>query len=291
MPGSLERINRDIAALEQEVLRLGAEFQTTYTGYLQVLAGAVKQQLILACYHLCTQGYPRQFLQLSYNQRQQLQDLLKALARQIEAELVAQLPAAVGESGQPEEAAIAAENSDAPPLPVPVETPPEKPGLVPFTETSPEALAQWCERLENGIAEQLRMASNAANRLLQQAEVLPKRLPEAVLEAALKADPPEAIVGPPNVLNLLIETVGEKPGDQEPQSEEELRRLAVMQVLALHLRLSEIEFADSMVMGWRNKLRSLTGRLKSLGQEFQKKQREKAVAEAEAAWRASWTNE
>jgi uncharacterized protein YecT (DUF1311 family) len=61
--------------------------------------------------------------------------------------------------------------------------------------------------------------------------------------------------------------------------------------VAIHLRLSEIEFADSTVMAFRNQIRNLNAQFTTLRREFQKKQRERTVADAQAAWRACWFEE
>ncbi len=61
-----------------------------------------------------------------------------------------------------------------------------------------------------------------------------------------------------------------------------------MQVSAIHLRLTEIEFADAALTPARTKIRTLSAQLRNLGREYQKKMREQAIAEAQAAWRSSW---
>src|SRR3712207_1737539 len=91
MVGSVERIAQDIAALDKAVAELAEELHGSYSNYLAVLGQAVRQQLILASYHVCTQGYPEQFLSLSFSQRQQLQQTLRNLAQQVHEELLAQL--------------------------------------------------------------------------------------------------------------------------------------------------------------------------------------------------------
>jgi hypothetical protein len=65
----------------------------------------------------------------------------------------------------------------------------------------------------------------------------------------------------------------------------------VTQLIAIQLRLSEIEFADTNVRTARNQVRQLESKLASLGREYHKRQRERTIAEAEAAWRASWFDE
>jgi hypothetical protein len=86
------------------------------------------------------------------------------------------------------------------------------------------------------------------------------------------------IPSPPNLLNLVIEISDEE--DSEDSS--------FTQIMAIYLRLSEIEFADAILLSERKGIRSILVQLNKLGREYQKRQREIKIAEAEAAWRASW---
>jgi hypothetical protein len=285
MARAVEQIERDIAALEETVRAIAAELHSAYTSYLTALGQAVQQQLILASYHLCTQGYPESFLGLSFNQRQQLQQAIRKLGQNAAEQLIAstkieetedrnQEPEEILDltqnsklNGQPEEAFQSALVSKL------------KPQNSPHP-SSPRSLAQWQQNLEQAIANTLKTLSRETNRLLQQAGILPKSLPAPVLEAAVNASEgvAEAMPGPPNLLNLLIES----------ENNQESGDSSVTHIIAINLRLAEIEFADATVRAGRNQIRNLEGRVRSLGREYLKKQRERAVAEAEAAWRASW---
>ncbi|HEY9873125.1 MAG TPA: hypothetical protein V6D12_06800, partial [Candidatus Obscuribacterales bacterium] len=149
----------------------------------------------------------------------------------------------------------------------------------PLQISNPEQLAEWQENLEKAIAHTLQALSVSTNRLLQQAGILPHQVPEAVLEAAAKAEAAgESVAGPPNLLNLLME----KENSQNSEGS------TVTQIIAVQMRLTEIEFADATVMAGRNQIRQLSSRLHTLRREYQKKQRERTIAEAETAWRTSW---
>jgi len=354
MAGAVERIEQDIAVLEEMVRALAQEFDDTYHRYLTNLGQSVRQQLILASYHICTKGYPERFLKLSFSQRQNLQQSLQKLVQQAQVQLVELIQVAylevasiddededevesdAVESDEPEvtetpdsvqtsalefqspefqtlefqtsefqtlESQPSEVASSEPPLQVPVEqltfqayTPPDsspasqeespiteeqKPTVTIDVLDSPEAVAYWEERIEEGIEEMLQTLSHAANRLLQKASILPDKLPEPVLEVAAKSGlATESVSGPPNLLNLLVET--------EDEDEDES---AVTHIIAIQLRLSEIEFGDATLSTWRSKIRSLLARLVQLGRQYQKKQRERAIAEAEDAWRSSWFEE
>lgn len=271
MAGSVERIERDLAVLEEAIAEIAKEFYSSYSSYLAALGQALRQQLILATYHLCTQGYPNQFLHMSFSQRQQLQQSLRRLAEQTKETLLAQLRS-------PNQSVVLStlthdsNNGNAEEL-----APPTAPEETPIKD--PKALVMWQEELEAAIAKILQGISRDSNRLLQQAGILSKKLPEPVLEAAAKVEATaEGIAGPPNLLNLVIEA----------ESDAELQSSTVTHIIAIHLRLSEIEFADPTTISLRHQIRSLSARLNTIERDYQKKQRERAIAEAEAAWRASW---
>ena len=349
----VQQIEQELQALDRSVSAIAIEFQDTYRQYLAVLGKAVRQQLILASYHLCTRGYPNQFLQLSVSQRQDLQQSLQRLAKQTQTQLQDQLQtvqafavsqrqiaevkerarererakadaAAIAElkrndptepetweisAGQDPEAAIEdlelnaleallqenasdSENaSDFSQFPAQFTDLPADPDTFAEAESSspelpifplpifPKTIAQWRDDLERSIVQQLQSLSHAANRLLQQTQILPSRLPEPVLEVAAKADiAAETSASPPNLLSLLVES---ESGDET----------SVTQLLTIRLRLAEIEFSDASIGVCRSKIRSLMAQLSKLGREYQKCQTEKAIAQAETAWRSSWFEE
>ena len=255
MAGALERIEREITALEEAIAQLATELHSAYSSYLTALGQAVRQQVILATYQVCTQGYPESFLKLSFAQRQQLQKALRRVAGQAQEQLGSHLEISTSDT-----------LSQVPSLQL----------------RKPEELTQWQENIEEAIAQTLQALSRNSNRLLQQAEILPHQLPEAVLEVAAKAEVSgDSVAGPPNLLNLVIET----------QNSEESESATVTHIVALHLRLSEIEFGDPTLLAGRKQIRNLLSRFSALRREYQKKQRERTIAEAESAWRTSWFEE
>ncbi|HEY9873540.1 MAG TPA: hypothetical protein V6D12_08880 [Candidatus Obscuribacterales bacterium] len=273
MAGTFERIEREIVALGEAIASLSAEFHSSYSSYLTSLGQAVRQQVILASYHICTQGYPDSFLRLSFSQRQQLQKALRRIAEQAKEQLLSQVQANLPPATPPETPTFGSLE------PAPISATDSDYDVPPLQISNPEQLAEWQENLEKAIAHTLQALSISTNRLLQQAGILPHQVPEAVLEAATKAEAAgESVAGPPNLLNLLME----KENSQNSEGS------TVTQIIAVQLRLTEIEFADATVMAGRNQIRQLSSRLHTLRREYQKKQRERTIAEAEAAWRTSW---
>ncbi|MEH2419832.1 MAG: hypothetical protein V7K48_02460 [Nostoc sp.] len=282
MARAIERIERDIAALKEAIQAIAVELQSAYASYLNTLGLAVRKQLILASYHLCTQGYPENFLHLSLNQRQQLQQAIRKLGQLASEQLLTCIKSEeVGVDGTDEkdegDGTDEGVTSSSSGVILGTSTPePHTPDT-----SSPIELAKWQQNLEEVTQEILKKLSHDANLLLQKAGILPKKLPEPILAAAAAAASEasaEVMPGPPNLLNLVIEI------ENEQQSEDS----GLTQIMAINLRLGEIEFADVTLSSERRQIRSILVQLNKLGREYQKKHRERAIAEAEAAWRASW---
>lgn len=301
MARAVEQIEQDLEALEEAIALLRAEFHTVYSQYLKLLGQAVRQQLILVSYQVCTHGYPESFLRLSFNQRQKLQQALRKLGGQVQEQLLSHLepseqftkteatdeteptPVEFPASSEQPHQTTQEQFPETLDIPVESEAPPIASETTEITKTASsksEELEQWQEQLEEAIAQTLQTISMETNLLLQQNGIIPDKLPAAVLEAAAKADASgETTPGSPNLLNLLMETQNE--GEEEDST--------VMRIVAINLRLSEIEFADPALSASRNQIRNLLAKGKKLNREYHKKQRERSVAEAEAAWRSSWS--
>ncbi|MEG3849576.1 hypothetical protein QT971_19730 [Microcoleus sp. herbarium19] len=307
MVGPRDRIQQDLAQLEEALAALTLEFHSTYENYLTALGQAVRQQLILACYHLCTQAVPESFLKLSFDGRQKMQQAVRLLAAESETKLRSLTAESEAEEAEEEEEEEFGEDEleedeleegeeiEEYELEEDEESEEEKEFSAinyQFAATnyqlpianSPESLARWQNSIEKSIAQIVKLLSHDTNRLLQLSGMLPSQLPEPVLEAASAAElSGDSIAGPPNLLNIVIET----DSSPAPRNLPETSRQA-MHITAIKLRLSEIEFADAATSAWRQQIRNLSVRLNSLGRDYQKKQREMAVVEAESAWRSSW---
>lgn len=171
---------------------------------------------------------------------------------------------------------------------------------------SPVSLAKRHVLLERHLRATLQTLSSMANHLLKLAQILPD-LPEMVIAAAAEAEAGESGgSGTPNVLNVLVEIGGDIrtkdddseendesfEEDEDPSFEENAEPEREMtHLVAINLKLADIEFADAHTAMWRSRLQEALIRLKRLGSRFQKLQQEKARADAEHAWRATWFEE
>lgn len=330
MVGATKQIEEKLKEIEAAIAEIAKEFYDTYEGYFKVLGQGIGQQLIFASYHICTQGYPEAFLNLSFSQRQKMQSELREIVKLAVGELeelleqnpeeqqnsdgisAPELMISILSEGDEEQQEVTSplkdqktsiefdsavlfptqtSDNEEPKLPDRIEENLNKieteeienyPENIIDKLDNLDTLISWQENIEKQIPEILKKVSHQANCILQNAEILPKKIPKKVLEAATKMESGETpLGGKPNLLNLLIEA-------EDPEEEKNSR---VTKVIALNLRLSEIEFTDINITAWRNKIRNLLGRFSQLQREYRKKQRERAVIEAESAWRSSWYEE
>ncbi|MGF1541549.1 MAG: hypothetical protein ACFCU5_14045 [Pleurocapsa sp.] len=88
MAKSIQKTQQELEALKVIVGEAGEELQDLYISYLNLLSQSVKQQIISATYHLCTQIYPESFLKLSLSNKQKIQQKLRELSEQIQPEIL-----------------------------------------------------------------------------------------------------------------------------------------------------------------------------------------------------------
>ena len=257
MPKSLEKIQKYLSAIEEKASQLSLEIHQIYRQYLELLDKSVKRQLITAFYQICTQAYPESFLRLSLEEQFQLQERVKELGKDVREHLLSY-----------------------------IEQHPDSEDRDVNQITNPEDLMKWCQYLEEGINETLENLSHKANRSLQQFHILPSKLPIKALEMALRADGEEnSISNLPNLLDLLIDSQ-DKEDLSNPEQDSKITKIT-----AIHLRLSEIEFADPTVSIARNQIRNLLEQLSKMRQQYYQVKRDYTAARAEDAWRMSWVED
>ncbi|MEM6433537.1 MAG: hypothetical protein AAF773_06735 [Cyanobacteria bacterium P01_D01_bin.115] len=381
MARSLDQISTDLTTLETSTSRIDNDLKALYQEYLTVLGKAVKRQLVLAVYHLCTQAYPDEFLVLSVSQREQVQTGVRKIAAQgqtqikqlgqvfdlstladkLEAAVAAKYETTTQEETEGEtpaavdDDATVTNSGDANPVDLDestekrdetlanetLETPAhadETPAADDATmaivsqeasemiqrlstslslfavfgseSPSPISLAKRHVLLERHLRAVLKTLSSLANLLLKQVDILPD-LPEMVIAAAAEAEAGEPGPSTPNLLNVLVELGGDRPDEGQPpdlpdndddddddalpDDDEEFdpkdSGREMTHLIAINLRLADIEFSDPHTALWRSRLQETLHKLKRLGESYQKLQQEKARAEAEHAWRATWFDE
>ena len=147
--------------------------------------------------------------------------------------------------------------------------------------STPGNLLMWQRAVESDIVKMLHDISLEVNQFLQKRNVLPQEFPSRLFEAIGQGgDTAEALSGTPNVLQLTIEA-----GDAEDDAK------MLVRLLAIDLRLSEIEFADAEVSQPRHAIRKLLAELSGLRKRYAANQREYTIAQAEVAWRSTWSEQ
>jgi hypothetical protein len=317
MVRTIKQIRQDLESLETEVADISEQLRSVYLKYCQVLGQSVQKQLILASYQICTQVYPEAFLKISFNKRQKIQQNIRQLAKQIQSQLLTllDLPVKINvpqnsdlleqilkklslnqreSTSQEQETAenLAAEPQPPPTIPqnetqivsLTTEIPEEiKENLIKL-KNNPDLVIQWQRQLEKVIVNTLDKLSYDVNKLLQESDILPSQLPTKFIDVAIQAEENgAAISGPPNLLNMLVETEIEDDAERSPAP--------MTQITVIRLRLLEIEFSEPSLSILRQQIRQILTKLETIRQKYQKKQQELAIAEAESAWRASWYEE
>lgn len=278
----LKQINQDLVTLEGQVDQLAEQLYDIYTKYIDLLGDSVQRQLVLACYQLCTQTYPEAFLELNFQRRQNLQQTLQQFSQLTKQQFLSFLNNAPTQTESSPQTLTPPENPEAEEKPEnsleAEEKQEEEEENVPKPSKSTQ-LGHWYMDLEAKLIVTLQDLSKEVNQMLYAIGILPQQLPAKLLEAAVEAEEAGATVsGPPNILNILVEIDEE---ETKPDS-------TPAQICAIHLRLSEIEFADPSLNAERSQIRNLLAQLSQIHKKYQKKSREKAITEAEMAWRASW---
>ena len=291
MSRSLTGIEEKISKIETDTTEFFQEFQHFYRQYLKLLSYCIEQQLILAAHHICTEIYPDAFLRLTFNQRQRLQDRLRKLGREFEADLFVFLKNQAELLIEPEESAEnpTSEMTEA-------EESESQPKAVPLNTANPDELLHWSRSVEYGVRETLEKISKEANSLLRGAAILSNAIPAKVLEMAVEAE--ESGIGmnrsgQPNILNLLIEATAVSELDNDDENDDDDDEMpnpsSITKITAIHLRLAEIEFGDPNLSHARKQLRDFLEKLGKLRKQYRQLKQEYLTVEAKNAWRSSWS--
>lgn len=87
MTKSIQQVKQNLEILKSQVAETATELEELHSNYLELLSHSLKQQLILACYQICTQLYPQSFINLSLSAKQDLQQNLRNLSTELKTQL------------------------------------------------------------------------------------------------------------------------------------------------------------------------------------------------------------
>ena len=348
MTKSIQQVNQELKNLESAVADAAIELEKLHRDYLNLLSQSLKQQLISACYQICTQLYPQSFIDLSLNDKQNLQQNIRQISVELEpnlieiveqkelepeplnlnlmAELIKNLPKPKKSSEEDSTAEInlelvkaelkniefieinanSAESEE-------IETALEE-SLEEVNFENPEHLILWHKQIERKIKKILDSCSRKVNKYLQEARILPDRIPSQVIDLAMQADTAKGMQNQgkqqriPHVLHLALESEGDK--SLETRLEEERPRIELkrkgtrsdtglpltssklpkdlVQISLLRLRLAELEYHNPLLNAKRGQIRNLMAKVKKLNNRYRDIKQEAVIIEAQAAWRSSW---
>ena len=296
MTKSIKQLKDNLTALDEKVKDLANNLQDLYQDYLPHLVEVVKRQLMVATYQICTQKYPDTFLKLSYSHRTKLQEQIKSLASEFPHKLVEswdkietsdnvflqelceQILAIISSTKNTSELTaqkVEDEHNSSEKITVySQDLKDNSHGL----ELPPEELIKLQVELDDYLEECLIDLSNSANKYLQEVNVLPNNIPNQILAIALQAEENTSIVsGAPNLLSILIQ--------KEPKSDEQVD---IQPIIAICLRINDLEFHNSNLNLIKQKIIKILSKLTDLDDKYKDLQQEYLIAQAEAAWRASW---
>lgn len=290
MAGKIHQLKQEVAALEEKTKEFVDLFRNRYQAYLELLSEAASKHLILASYQVCTQKYPQEFLKLSYSQRQKLQESIKQIGKNSKDKLLELLTKKHSKIKREinilEEMLLGLETTEV--TETETEDTPHEASEELLNLQNPDDLLDWIQHIEKGIIQVLDDLSMALNDQLQQYKLIPPQLPKQVITMALQAEVADQVStsGNPNLLDVLIET--ETKSSSSENTEDKNNPAKITKLIAIHLRLTEIEFAEPNLSLQRKAIRQLIEQTQQLKKQYYKKQKECAIAEAESAWRASW---
>lgn len=164
------------------------------------------------------------------------------------------------------------------------------------TVRNPEQLLEWNESLEQMVRQCLRSASQSATQIMVNHKILPHTIPDAILEIAMQGEGGSPANTPPGLVDFTVEMgkvdLGKlESGKLELEGEEGRKTMKRIHVIAIVLRLTELEFNHPVLTAWRGKIRQLEQQLRHLSHQYQKRQRDLSVVRAESAWRSSWPHD
>ncbi|MEM7592373.1 MAG: hypothetical protein AAF383_12770 [Cyanobacteria bacterium P01_A01_bin.83] len=320
MTKSIQQVKQDLDNLKSTVANTAIELEKLYSSYLDLLSHSLQQQLIFACYQICTEIYPQEFLNLSLSEKQELQQSLRRMGVQLKselteiinykelepeplevnlmAELLKNLPKPKKNKGESTEeepeinlelVKAELENIELIEIGSAVEFSEEEETEALPTERvdfeNPKHLISWHKQIERVIKKTLDKTSSKVNKCLQDSSVIAEAIPRKVIEVAMQADSSRG--GANNSKSSGFPHIMHLAIETEKKKKPQPSPKAV-QISLLRLRLAELEFSDHILSAKRREIRNLLSKITKLNSKYESIQQEIAVIEAQAAWRSSW---
>ena len=322
MTKSIQQVKQDLENLKSTVADTAIELEELHLNYLHLLSQSLKQQLIFACYQICTRLYPQSFLDLSLSEKQDLQQNLRKIGIQLEpdlieivqhkelkpeplelnlmAELIKNLPKPKRRKEDQQEGETEIdlelvkaelENIEFIEIDAAVsdddesQIASETPPREKIDFQNPEHLILWHKQIERDVKKTLDVTSRKVNKYLQDSRIIPDRIPSKVIDVAMQADASKG--GRSNSQSPAVPHVLHLAIETEKDKKSKTLQKPI-QVSLLRLRLTELEFSDHQLNAKKSQIRNLISKIKKLNSKYKAIKQEMAVIEAQSAWRSSW---
>jgi len=296
----IQQIETDLETLENQVRVIAQKIEKADEEYIEQLGETLQNQLVFSVYQICTQEYPEGFLKLSLSQQQALQKQIRDLGQEAQANL--KLGGAVlqqiewnDEQAEALEEMLSEQESVTEDSETRTENDVNAEALQRLLnsgqqeasnseDNSPEQVRLWCHLQVEAITLILENVSSQANEILQKAGILPQEFPKEIIDAAVHSEGTGVMSNrSPGVLHLTLELERKHQSGSSHNDENEVIQLAIVR-----LRAGELEFVTPHLNTKRRALRHLEQQLQQLDEQYRKLTRERAIAQAELAWRSSW---
>jgi hypothetical protein len=328
MTKSIQQIKQNLSNLETTATKIAVELGQSYQSYLDLLSQSLKQQLILASYQICTQFYPQEFLNLSLNNKQHLQQVIRHIGIELKPTLY-QILEQKELDPEPRELNLMAELIKNLPKPKRKKEAQDEENL---TETeidfetikaelgnNIELIAIDASSEDESELEELnsqtpiKQTINVQNpeHLILWHKQIERKIKKTLDSTSKKINKclqdsgliPDRI--PSKIIDVAIQTdAGNKGGRnnrklpnaphilhlaiETEQNQKSKSSQDIAQISLLRLRLAEIEFTDPILNAQRGQIQNLLNQINKLNSQYQITKHEITVAEAQAAWRSSW---
>ncbi|MEI6379701.1 MAG: hypothetical protein WCO81_02255 [Cyanobacteriota bacterium ELA615] len=253
MTKSIQQLEKDLADLEKQISEFALTFSQKYQQYLDILSHLARGEIILVSYQICTEIYPQRFLELTTNQRQQLQEQIRNYANSIENRLKNALDFSNNEPSQ---------------------TIQDREYLANFKK--PQELLMWSNNVEHKIHQVFIHYSNLLNQYFMELEIFPETIAPKILEN--QAESP-SLNGYNSLVHLIIASDESLLENKEPK---------ISNIIVVNLKLAQLEFNNPTIEREHRQIRSYYEQLKNIAQIYKKTEQELTVAKSQAAWRALW---
>ncbi len=262
MTKSLQQLENDLADLEKQVLQFSPTFFQKYQQYLDILSQLTRKELILVSYQVCTEIHPSRFLEISVNQRGQIQEKIRNYANSIENRLKTAMDFFSNESGHSSEDGELKINEY----------------LV--NAKKPQELLMWSNNVEHTIDQIFNHYSDLLNRYFIETKILPDNIPSKILELVSDSQNEGPNFNGYTSLVQLVITADETATENKD--------FKISNVVVIYLNRVKLELANPVLERAHRQIRSHYEQLKAQTQTYKKNEQELIIAKSQSAWRALW---